>query len=113
NCPPLLVVMEDITQRKRVEGEKQLMLAQREEFMAIASHELKTPVTSLKGYTQLLLSRFRKAGDERSAALLAKMDTQLGKLIILLNELLDVTKIEAGQLAWQNEPFDLDVLVRD
>lgn len=80
--------------------------------MAIASHELKTPVTSLKGYTQVLHARFTKAGDERSAALLTKMDAQLDKRIHLIRELLDVTRLEAGQLPWRTERFDLDALVR-
>jgi signal transduction histidine kinase len=61
----------------------------------------------------VLHSRFSKAGDERSAALLAKMDAQLNKLITLISELLDITKIEAGELPWHNERFDLDALVRD
>lgn len=81
--------------------------------MAMASHELKTPVTSLKGYAQLLLSRFTKAGDERSAASLAKMNAQLDKLVHLIDELLDVTTLEAGQLAWHTQPFDLNVLARE
>src|SRR6185437_12962068 len=109
----ILLAMEDITERKQVEDERKQMLAQREEFMAMASHELKTPITSLKGYTQLLRARSTKAGDERSAADLAKMEKQLNKLINLVGELLDVTKIEAGQLAWHIERFDLDALVRE
>ncbi len=109
----ILLAMEDITERKRVEREREQVLEQRKEFMAIASHELKTPVTSLKGYTQVLHARFAKAGDERSAALLAKMNAQLDKLIHLIGELLDVTSIEAGKLSWHNERFDLDALVRD
>jgi len=109
----ILLAIEDITERKRAENEKQQLLEQREEFMAIASHELKTPVTSLKGYTQVLHTRFTKAGDERSAAMLARMNAQLDKLIHLIGELLDVTSIEAGKLSWHNERFDLDALVRD
>ena len=109
----ILLALEDITQRKQLEREQEQMLAQRTEFMAIASHELKTPVTSLKGYTQFLLARFTKAGDEHSTTMLAKMNAQLGKLIRLINELLDVTKIEAGQFAWHPEPFDLNVLVQE
>ncbi len=109
----ILLAMEDITERKQAERAREQMLEQRTEFMAIASHELKTPVTTLKGYTQMLLTRFTNAGDERSAALLVKMNTQLGKLIHLITELLDVTKIEAGQLSWHTEPFDLNALVRD
>lgn len=109
----MLLAIEDITERKHVEREKQQTLAQREEFMAIASHELKTPVTSLKGFAQLLLSRFRKEGDDRAAAFLTKMDAQLDRLTNLIGELLDVTRIEAGQLPWHNEQFDLDALVRE
>ncbi|GCE25128.1 hypothetical protein KDA_06120 [Dictyobacter alpinus] len=113
HVPMILLAMEDISERKRIEREREQMLSQRTEFMAIASHELKTPITSLKGYTQMLQARFTKAGDEPSAALLAKMNAQLGKLIRLINELLDVTKIEAGQFSWHVEPFDLNALVRD
>ena len=113
NTPRILLAMEDITDRSQVEKDKQQMLEQRTEFMSIASHELKTPITSLKAYTQLLLASFTKAGDERSATFLAKMNTQLGKLVALINALLDVTKIEAGQLAWEREPFDLNALVRE
>ncbi|HEU5374879.1 MAG TPA: CheR family methyltransferase, partial [Ktedonobacteraceae bacterium] len=109
----LLLALEDITERQQTAHEKQQILLQREEFMAIASHELKTPVTSLKGYAQLLLSRFTKAGDERSATSLAKMNAQLDKLVHLIDELLDVTTLEAGQLAWHTQPFDLNVLVRE
>jgi len=109
----ILLAMEDITVHKQAEQEKLRLQEQREEFMAIASHELKTPVTSLKGYTQVLHTRFTKAGDERSATLLAKMETQLNKLISLIGELLDVTTIEAGHLPWHTEPFDLDALAAD
>lgn len=111
----ILLALEDITARKQAqqEQEQERLLAHREEFTAIASHELKTPVTSLKGYTQVLQSRFLKAGDEHSAALLTKMDGQLDKLIHLIQELLDVTHIEAGQLPWHTEQFDLEALVRE
>jgi two-component system CheB/CheR fusion protein len=111
--PLLLLAMEDITARKQAEQEQERLLAQREEFMAIASHELKTPVTSLKGYTQVLLARLSRAGDEHSAALLSRMETQINKLISLISELLDLSKMEDGHLAWQQQPFDLDALARD
>jgi two-component system, chemotaxis family, CheB/CheR fusion protein len=113
HVPLILLAMSDITALTQAAHEKQQMLSQREEFMAMASHELKTPVTSLKGFTQVLLSRFTKAGDERSATLLAKMDAQLDKLVHLISELLDVTTIEAGQLAWHTQSFDLEALVQE
>lgn len=113
SVPLILLAMEDITERKQVEEDRKKVLALREEFMAVASHELKTPVSSLKGYTQMLHTYFRRAGDEHSASLLGKMDAQLDKLIRLIGELLDVTRIEAGQLPWHPQSFDLNALVRE
>jgi len=113
HVPLILLAMEDITALTQAVKEKQQLLSQREEFMAIASHELKTPVTSLKGYIQLLQRRLHKAGNEQTASLLAKMDARMNKLVTLINELLDVTTIETGKLQWRTEVFDLDALVRD
>jgi PAS domain S-box-containing protein len=96
----------DITEQKRLEQQK-------DEFLGIASHELKTPVTSLKAYTQLLERRFRNAGDGRSAELVQKMDAQLDKLTGLIGDLLDVTKIESGKLIFHFSHFNFDELVRE
>ncbi len=113
--PLLLLAIEDITlQRLAQENEQRLLiLKQREEFLAIASHELKTPVTSIKGYTQILHRRFQKVGDESSTTLVARMDTQLNRLIHLIMELLDTTKIEEGKLQWHRQPFDLTELIHE
>jgi len=113
HVPLILLAMEDITALTQAAREKQQLLSQREEFMAIASHELITPVTSLKGYIQLLHRRLHTAGDEQAASLLAKMDARMNKLVTLIDELLDVTTIEAGKLQWRTDVFDLDALVRD
>jgi len=113
HVPLILLAMEDITALTQAVKEKQQLLSQREEFMAIASHELKTPVTSLKGYIQLLHRRLHTAGDKQAASLLAKTDAGMNTLVTLINELLDVTAIEAGKLHWHSEVFDLDALVRD
>jgi two-component system, chemotaxis family, CheB/CheR fusion protein len=109
----ILLALEDITVRKQMEEEKQMLVEQREDFLGIASHELKTPITTIKGYTQMLHQRFTRAGDEQAAMLLGRMDAQLDKLIRLIGELLDLTRMEAGQLPWHNVEFDLNLLVRD
>ncbi|GER90750.1 hypothetical protein KDW_49120 [Dictyobacter vulcani] len=96
----------DITTRKQLESQK-------DDFMGIVSHELKTPVTSIKAFTQVLQKRFAKAGDERSALLLGKMDAQINKLTSLIGDLLDVTKIEGGQLQFNEDFFHFDELVND
>ncbi len=96
----------DLTERKKLERQK-------DEFISIASHELKTPVTSLKAYAQVLAKRLTNKGDTESAAHLLKMNNQLDRLTNLIRELLDVTKIEAGKLQLQTEMFDLSVLVKE
>lgn len=96
----------DITQRKLLERQK-------DDFVGIVSHELKTPVTSIKAYAQILHRRFLKAGDTNSAELLAKMDLQLGKLTHLIGDLLDVTKIESGKLKLHWERFSILELIHE
>ncbi|WP_165422774.1 PAS domain-containing protein [Ktedonosporobacter rubrisoli] len=96
----------DVTEQKQLEQQK-------DEFIGIASHELKTPVTSLKAYTQLLERRFRRAGDEQAATLLARMDIQLNKLTSLIGDLLDVTKIESGKLQFHFSLFDYNELIQE
>ena len=86
---------------------------QKDELVAAAAHELKTPVTSLKGYAQLLRKRFRKAGDDAAATLMETMDAQVDRLATLVGDLLDAAKVEAGQLRLRPAPFDLDTLVDD
>jgi signal transduction histidine kinase len=83
----------------------------KDEFISMASHELKTPVTSLKGFAQVLQRRLRKQGDEQALHYLARMDAQLNRLTKLVNELLDVSRIQAGKLTFAIEPFELDTLV--
>jgi excisionase family DNA binding protein len=85
----------------------------KDEFMSIATHELKTPVTSLKAFAQVMQNRFAKAGDEKSALHLAKMDAQLNKLTALIGDLLDATKIDAGKLQFHEEYFDFNEMVND
>src|SRR5205814_407220 len=83
----------------------------KDEFMSVATHELKTPVTSLKAFAQVMQSRFAKAGDEKSALQLSKMDAQLNKLTALIGDLLDATKIDAGKLQFHEEYLDSNKLI--
>jgi excisionase family DNA binding protein/PAS domain S-box-containing protein len=96
----------DIEQLKRLDQQKN-------NFLGVVSHELKTPVTSVKAFAEVLESRFRKAGDEKNALLLGKMHTQMGKLTQLIGDLLDVAKLEAGKLQFHQVSFAFDDLVQD
>src|SRR5713226_6555573 len=95
----------DISERKELDQRK-------DEFISIASHELKTPVTSIKGFTQLLKRKLEKQGLQEEAAFLARMEGQVDRLTKLVNDLLDVSKIHAGQLDYAQEAMALDELIR-
>ncbi len=88
-------------------------LEQKDEFLSIASHELKTPVTSLKGFTQILQMKFQNEKNEFAADLLSKMEKQVDKLTKLIVDLLDATKIENGQLQFSKEEFDGNNLIHE
>lgn len=92
-------------------NDKKIAEQQKDQFISIASHELKTPVTSIKGFTQILQMRFEKEGNEKAVELLLRMDKQVDKLTQLIVDLLDATKIENGQLKFSKEDFDLNSLV--
>jgi len=94
----------DIDEFKQLETQK-------DNFLGIASHELKTPLTSLKLYTQFIKANLEKAGDPKNAQVAKRMDYQIDLLTGLINELLDVTKIQKGQLLLNESYFDFDKLV--
>lgn len=97
-------IARDITKQKKLEQ-------QRDDFISIATHELKTPVTSIKAYTQVLKSVFAKQADKRAVEYLDKMDAQLNKLTSLISDLLDVNKIQNDHLFFEKEPFNLNGLI--
>jgi len=91
---------------------KQVQLQQqKDEFLGIASHELKTPVTSIKAYAQVLEKMIRNEGDEKKAGMVRKMDLQLNRLTGLIGDLLDVTKIQSGKMTFNPIKFDFDLAV--
>lgn len=102
----IVVVFADITSRRILERQK-------DDFLGIASHELKTPVTSLKVYTQTLQHIFRREGNISASEKLAKMDNQINKLSTLITDLLDVTKIQSGRIQFHEEYFDFNTLVNE
>lgn len=88
-------------------------VALRDNFISVASHELRTPVTSVKIFTQLLHQHSLQIGDEKAIKHLSKMDKQLNKLIELIYNLLNVSKIQAGRMEFAEKPFDIDASVKE
>lgn len=95
----------DITETKQLQQQK-------DDFIGIASHELKTPVTSIKAYTQVLERMLLKKGDIVEAGLMKKMDAQLNRLTSLIGDLLDVTKVNSGKLQYNHTYFDFNEMMR-
>jgi two-component system phosphate regulon sensor histidine kinase PhoR len=94
-------------------NDQKIELEKKDDFISTVSHELKTPVTSLKGFTQLLIMTMRKDGNATTVAYLEKMDNQINKLTRLISDLLDATKFNRGQLKYNEEFFDFNDLVRE
>jgi signal transduction histidine kinase len=110
-------------ERKKAEIERERLLSEqfaarelekrRSEFISMVVHELKTPLTSLKGYAQLFRKRYVPGTNEQIARLAERMDSQVNKLTGLVDDFLDVTRITAGKLQFREEYFDFDVLVNE
>ncbi|PWT99280.1 MAG: hypothetical protein C5B52_10870 [Bacteroidetes bacterium] len=99
-------VMFDITERKKLEQQK-------DDFIGIASHELRTPVTSIKAYTEILQELCEEDSYTQGTELLKKLDMQVDRLAHLVRSLLDTTKISEGQLSFAYQEFDLTKLINE
>ncbi|SDE96690.1 PAS domain S-box-containing protein [Mucilaginibacter pineti] len=102
----ILLAIEDITERREIEQRK-------EDFISIASHEMKTPLTSIKGNLQLLQ---RKAQQNNDTQYLSGFETavkSVARLERLIYDLLDVSKIQAGRVAFSFTTFQLDRLINE
>lgn len=88
----------------------------RDEFLSICSHELKTPITSLKLQAQLAslqISRFGKIDERQVHDMATNMDKQLDQLTRLVEDMLDIARIETGHLSLVQKNLDLAQLARD
>jgi PAS domain S-box-containing protein len=99
-----VMVIQDMTERKALERQK-------DEFIGIASHELKTPVTSIKAYGEILQARFEKLNDSESKTLMEKLNSQVDRLTKLIKTLLDTTKIVEGKLPLRFEKVDMNAML--
>lgn len=95
----------DITSHKQLEERK-------DEFISLASHELKTPITSLKLFTDLLRKQI-KTKDEKTLTLIKRIQEQAEVLKDVVNDLLDVSRIQTGKLQNQHDNFAIDQLIED
>lgn len=101
------------TKLKLEEEKKRLLHLEKikDEFINIASHELKTPLTSVKAYTQLLEKNIKKTNNNKAAIYINKLEKELSKMEKLINDMLDVSKIETGKLIFEKKKVDLNILI--
>ncbi len=101
-----VAVIHDITELKRTEKLKS-------EFVSIVSHELRTPLTSIRGSLGLLVSGVMGAFPEKANKLLDIANNNCERLLLLINDILDIEKIEAGKMDFQIKPYDLTHLINE
>lgn len=82
-------------------------------FISMASHELKTPITSIKGYVQILMSIHENSEDAFLIKSLNTIDRQINKLTNLIADLLDLSKIKIGSLSLNKEQFAISEIIRE
>ncbi len=101
----ILLSFEDVTERKESEQRK-------DDFVSIASHELRSPLTTVKGYIQLLERLLPKDNDKVTHAI-AKTNDYLNRMNELITNLLDTSKIKHGKMELHKEVFDFDQMVKE
>lgn len=115
--PRLRFVIQDITQRKEnemalVEARNHAVASQKakERFLSVMSHEIRTPLNAIIGLTNLLLEEETRNENLES---LRTLKFSADNLLNLINDVLDISKIEEGKLELESKPFDLQDLIEN
>src|SRR5213078_2320581 len=80
------------------------------EIVSTVSHELRSPLTSVKGYTSLLLNRWDRLSDDQKRMMLAQVNHDADRVTRLITELLDISRLETGRLVLRRQMLDLPKL---
>jgi PAS domain S-box-containing protein len=116
----LLGAVQDITPAKITEAELREAKTTAETanrlksaFLANMSHELRTPLNAIIGYSEIMCEEAEDTGDEDMISDLKKISTAGNYLLSLINDILDISKIEAGKMELYVEPFDLLMFIEE
>jgi two-component system sensor histidine kinase VicK len=97
-------IMRDITEQKEFEE-------RRDEFISTATHELRTPITTMKLFADIVKMKTNKIDSTSLNDSVLGLNNQIDRLIALTNYLLDVSKIQGGTLILEEKPFDINKLI--
>lgn len=100
-----LFVFRDVTHEREVDRMKT-------EFVSLVSHELRTPLTSIKGYTEMVLDGDAGEVNEEVEEYLGIVYNNAERLVALVNDLLDISRIESGRIQLKSETVDLDQVMQ-
>ncbi|SEL29393.1 PAS/PAC sensor hybrid histidine kinase [Stigmatella aurantiaca] len=106
-------VARDITERKRAEAALLLASEAKDAFLAAASHELRTPLAAAKGHAHLALLKLGGEGESGTGKSLKIINRQIDRMTKLVEDLLDISRLQAGRLSLELERFDLGGLVHE
>ena len=114
----LVLAMEDVTERRRAEEEvakakeaSEIANRTKSLFLANMSHELRTPLNAIVGYSEMLQEEAAEQDLESFGSDLEKINASGRHLLALINDILDLSKIEAGKMELYLESFDLNTLI--
>ena len=83
------------------------------EFVNVVSHELRTPLTSIKSFAEILRNDIDELDSETKNHFLTIIDDEAGRLTRLINDLLDLQRLDSGRMIWRDTEQDLNVLTRE
>jgi PAS domain S-box-containing protein len=99
-------IMRDITYKKQEEQRKN-------DFVAVVSHELKTPLTTIHSYIQLLLAKSQKEENDFNVKALSRAEVQTKKMTSMINDFLSVARLEEGEMSIHKKVFEFHPLAAE
>lgn len=102
----VIVALREVGRRRRLER-------MRSDLISTVSHEIRSPLTSVKGFTSTLLSKWERFSDEQKQVMLRTINADADRVTRLLGDLLDVSRLEAGRLELKRQEVDLPAVATD